>query len=102
MVILPFQVRYKTDCEQLYGRLLDNHNVVSSLKGISEMETEVIWKRLYPNEPYDLESERALSDNIPVQILESEKCSNYDLVSAVKRQSPFFYQVSKRMLTLLF
>ncbi|OIT19738.1 PREDICTED: glycine-rich domain-containing protein 2-like isoform X1 [Nicotiana attenuata] len=87
-------VRYKTDCEQLYGRLLDNHNIVSSLKGISERETEEIWKHLYPNEPYDL-SARALSDNVPVQVLECEKCSNYDLVSAVKRQSPFFYQVSR-------
>ncbi|KAK4367906.1 hypothetical protein RND71_011698 [Anisodus tanguticus] len=88
-------VRYKTDCEQLYGRILDNHNVVSSVKGMSKMETKETWKQLYPNEPYDLDSARALSDNNIAQILESEKCSNYDLVSAVKRQSPFFYQVSR-------
>ncbi|XP_059293434.1 glycine-rich domain-containing protein 2-like [Lycium ferocissimum] len=92
-------VRYKTDCEQLYGRILDNHNIVSSLKGISKMETEETWKNLYPNEPYDLDSARALSDKNPAQILESENCSNYDLVSAVKRQSPFFYQVSRPHMT---
>ncbi|MCD9645479.1 hypothetical protein HAX54_034440 [Datura stramonium] len=92
-------VRYKTDCEQLYGRILDNHNIVSSVKGISKMETEETWKHFYPNEPYDLDSARALSDNNPAQILKSEKCSNYDLVSAVKRQSPFFYQVSRPHMT---
>lgn len=100
VVILPFQIRYKTDCEQLYGRILDNHNIVSSVKGITQMETEETWKHLYPNEPYDLDSTRTLSDNDPAQILKSEKCSNYDLVSAVKRQSPFFYQVSKMTQTL--
>jgi len=30
-----------------------------------------------------------------------KKCSTYDLVSVVKRQSPFFYQVSKRIQTLV-
>lgn len=99
VVILSFQIRYKTDCKELYGRILDNHNIVSSVKGISQMETEETWKHLYPNEPYDLDSARALSDNNPAQILKSEKYSNYDLVSAVKRQSPFFYQVSKRIQT---
>ncbi|XP_015065966.1 glycine-rich domain-containing protein 1 [Solanum pennellii] len=92
-------IRYKTDCEELYGRILDNHNVVSSVKGISQMETEETWKHLYPNEPYDLDSARAVSDNNPAQILKSEKCSTYDLVSAVKRQSPFFYQVSRPHMT---
>lgn len=92
-------IRYKTDCEQLYGRILDNHNIVSSVKGISQMETEKTWKHLYPNEPYDLDSARTLSDNNPAQILKSEKCSDYDLVSAVKRQSPFFYQVSRPHMT---
>lgn len=102
MTLLSLQIRYKTDCEELYGRILDNHNVVSSVKVISQMETEEIWKHLYPNEPYDLDSARAVSDNNPAQILKSEKGSTYDLVSAVKRQSPFFYQVSKRIHTLLF
>lgn len=97
--ILPFQVRYKTDCEELYGRILDNHNIVSSVKEISQTKTEETWKHLYPDEPYDLDPARAHSDNNPKQILKSEKCSNYDLVSAVKRQSPFFYQVGKKIQT---
>ncbi|CAN4079865.1 unnamed protein product [Withania somnifera] len=92
-------IRYKTDCEQLYGRILDNHNIVSSVKGISQMETEETWKHLYPNEPYELDLVRALSDNNPAQILKCENCSDYDLVSAVKRQSPFFHQVSRPHMT---
>ncbi|CAN4083108.1 unnamed protein product [Withania somnifera] len=88
-------IRYKTDCEQLYGRILDNHNIVSSIKGISQMETEETWKHLYPNEPYDLDIARAFSDNNP----KCENGSDYDLVSAVKRQSPFFYQVSRPHMT---
>ncbi|KAF3682726.1 putative transcription factor bHLH93-like [Capsicum annuum] len=88
-------VRYKADCEKLYGRILDNHDVVSSLNAKSKQESEELWKRLYPNETYDLDSARALSEDVHAQPLQAEKCSDYDLVSAVKRQSPFFYQVSR-------
>ncbi|KAK4360589.1 hypothetical protein RND71_019541 [Anisodus tanguticus] len=94
-------VRYKTDCEKLYGRILDNYDVVSSVNAKSKQDTEELWKLLYPNEPYDLDSARALSE-VHAKPVQAEKCSDYDLVSAVKRQSPFFYQVSKRMLRLLF
>ncbi|XP_019173075.1 PREDICTED: glycine-rich domain-containing protein 2 isoform X2 [Ipomoea nil] len=87
-------VRYKSDCEQLYGAILGNHNVVSSVKGASKEETEQVWKQLYPTEPYELDLARALSDE-PAKRFEHTKCSDYDLVSAVKRQSPFFYQVSR-------
>ncbi|CAE5966110.1 unnamed protein product [Arabidopsis arenosa] len=55
-------IRYKTDCEQFYGRVLDNSGVVSS--AISE----------------------------PANISALQKLTTYDLVSAVKRQSPFYYQ----------
>ncbi|CAA7019781.1 unnamed protein product [Microthlaspi erraticum] len=80
-------VRYKTDCEQLYGRVLDNASVVSSVNGNSKLKTEALWKTLYPEEPYDLDvSERSSA---------LENCTKYDLVSAVKRQSPFYYQVSR-------
>lgn len=97
---LLFQVRYKADCEKLYGRILDNHDVVSSLNAKSKQESEELWKRLYPNETYDLDSARALSEDVHAQPLQAEKCSDYDLVSAVKRQSPFFYQVSDFVLSI--
>lgn len=93
------QVRYKSDCEQLYGAILGNHNVVSSIKGASKGETELVWKQLYPTEPYDLDLARALSDE-PAKSFEYTKRSDYDLVSAVKRQSPFFYQVTTKIVAL--
>ncbi|KAJ8544844.1 hypothetical protein K7X08_017427 [Anisodus acutangulus] len=88
-------VRYKTDCEKLYGRIVDNHDVVSSVNEKSKQDTEELWKHLYPNEPYDLDSARALSEDVYAKPVQAEKDSDYDLVSAVKRQSPFFYQVSR-------
>lgn len=72
------------------------------MKAESKQDTEELWQHLYPNEPYDLDSERALFEDIHVKPIQVEQCNDYDLVSAVKRQCPFFYQVSKRMLTLLF
>ncbi|CAH9086841.1 unnamed protein product [Cuscuta epithymum] len=87
-------VRYKSDCKSLYGTVLDNHNVVSSIIGTPKGETEKVWKQLYPTEPYELDLPRALSSE-PSKRSEHIKYSSYDLVSAVKRQSPFFYQVSR-------
>jgi len=85
-------VRYKTDCEQFYGRVLDNFGVVSSVNGNCKSQTETLWKRLYPTEPYDLDFANAISE--PADVSALEKCTTYDLVLAVKRQSPFFYQVT--------
>ncbi|EXC03907.1 hypothetical protein L484_016112 [Morus notabilis] len=88
-------VRYKSDCEELYGKILDNSNVVSSLEDTCKKETEEIWKSLYPEEPYTLDFNRALSEDAAEKTCVLEKCTKYDLVSAVKRQSPFSYQVSR-------
>ncbi|XVE86905.1 hypothetical protein DITRI_Ditri18aG0073200 [Diplodiscus trichospermus] len=88
-------VRYKSDCEELYGRILDNSNVVSSIQGICKRQTEEIWSSLYPNEPYDFDVTKALSENASETLSGLEKYTKYDLTSSVKRQSPFFYQVSR-------
>ncbi|KAK3012596.1 hypothetical protein RJ639_009596, partial [Escallonia herrerae] len=88
-------VRYKTDCEELFGRILDNHNVVSSIHGTSERETKEIWNNMYPDETYDLDLTRAFSDDISKVIFGAAKHTRYNLVSAIERQSPFFYQVSR-------
>ncbi|EOX91856.1 Uncharacterized protein TCM_000919 [Theobroma cacao] len=88
-------VRYKSDCEELYGRILDNSNVVSSLQCTCKRQTEEIWNRLYPDEPYDFDLTKALSENASQTLSGLEKHTKYDLISAVKRQSPFFYQVSR-------
>ncbi|KAL6512958.1 hypothetical protein OROHE_019748 [Orobanche hederae] len=88
-------VRYKSDCDEFYGKILDNQNVVSSVGETSRSPTEDIWKSLYPGEPYELDFTSVLHDNIQAEEERSEKCTTYDLISAVKRQSPFFYQVSR-------
>ncbi|KAL3844933.1 hypothetical protein ACJIZ3_002336 [Penstemon smallii] len=87
-------VRYKTDCREFYGRILDNEKVVSSLEGTSRNATEEIWKTLYPGEPFELDLANTLQDNTYVK-KDLEKFTKYDLISAVHRQSPFFYQVSR-------
>lgn len=91
-------MRYKTDCEEFYGKVLDNSCVVSSVNGNCKLQTENLWKRLYPTEPYDLVFDKTISETEDISVL--EKCTTYDLVSAVKRQSPFYYQVKSRAVSL--
>lgn len=91
---LIFQVRYISDCKEFYGRVLDNHNVVSSVGETSRRESGDIWKSLYPGEPYELDFSTAHQDFVYGGKV-GEKCTRYDLLSAVQRQSPFFYQVNK-------
>uniref|UniRef100_A0A1J3FCN7 Glycine-rich domain-containing protein 2 n=1 Tax=Noccaea caerulescens TaxID=107243 RepID=A0A1J3FCN7_NOCCA len=86
-------VRYKTDCEEFFGRVLDNSCVVSSVNGNSNQQTQNLWKKLYPMEPYHLDLDKPISKAEDISSL--EKCTAYDLVSAVKRQTPFYYQVSR-------
>ncbi|KAK6923876.1 Glycine-rich domain-containing protein-like, partial [Dillenia turbinata] len=88
-------VQYKSDCEQFYGRILDNCNVLSTIQKISCKETEEIWNQLYPEEPYVIDASRALSEDISDKLSATKNFSKYDFVSAVKRQAPFFYQVSR-------
>ncbi|KAL3525536.1 hypothetical protein ACH5RR_013908 [Cinchona calisaya] len=90
-------VRYKSDCEELYGSILDNRNVVSTVGGALKTRTEEIWKNLYPDVPYELDlTKDIISTTISDELSASEKCTKYDLLAAVKRQSPFFYQVARQ------
>ncbi|GAB2260189.1 hypothetical protein Droror1_Dr00011044 [Drosera rotundifolia] len=88
-------VQYESDCEKLFGRILGNSGVLSSTQEISSTQTEEIWKTFYPDEPYELDLTRVASKDISHTPSENEKFTEYDLVSAVKRQSTFFYQVSR-------
>lgn len=67
--------------------------MLSSVQGSCKGQTEEIWNSMYPEEPYNLDLNKALSEDISERISGLEKCTKYDLISAVKRQSPFFYQV---------
>lgn len=87
-------MRYKSDCEALYGRILDNFDVVSSsVQGICGRQTEEIWNKMYPDEPYNADLMNVPSEDISERIVKLAKYTKYDLVSAAKRQGPFFYQV---------
>ncbi|XP_024977761.1 glycine-rich domain-containing protein 1 isoform X1 [Cynara cardunculus var. scolymus] len=88
-------VRYKSDCEEFYGRILDNCNVVSSVQGISSRDTEEIWSKLYPNEPYDFDLARPSSSEFSETVYGTQSFSKYNFILAIERQSPFFYQVSR-------
>lgn len=88
-------VRYKLDCEKLYGRILDSHNVVSSVQESSKGRTEEIWKTMYPEEPYELQLNKPVSGDALPKTSESENFTSYDLISAVRRQIPFTFQVSR-------
>lgn len=84
-------MQYISDCEQLYGKILDNSNVISTtnIESSSLKETEKVWNELYPEEPFCFNVNSQEED----QLSQLEKYTKYDLVSAVKRQTPFFYQV---------
>ncbi|BAT99399.1 hypothetical protein LR48_Vigan07g130500 [Vigna angularis] len=88
-------VRYKSDCEEFYGRVLDNFGVVSTVEGVCGRKTEEIWNKLYPDEPYNADLLNIFPGDISERISRLEKYTKYDLISAAKRQSPFFYQVSR-------
>lgn len=89
------------DCEQLFGRILDNWNVISSVDGTSKASTEEIWTRMFPNEPYELKMSSHNVMDVNENNLGASESTKYDLVSAVKRQSPFFYQVMKKFVRLM-
>ncbi|KAG6436864.1 hypothetical protein SASPL_101768 [Salvia splendens] len=73
-------IRYKKDCLELYGRLLDNKNVISSVEGTSKNQTEDAWKTLFPSEPFELDLEVKQENTIGDGAV-AEKFTKYDLVS---------------------
>lgn len=52
-------------------------------------------------EPYDLDLNKAVSKPEDTSVLE-KRTTTYDLVSAVKRQCPFYYQVKKKNVMVAF
>ncbi|XP_074275365.1 glycine-rich domain-containing protein 1-like [Silene latifolia] len=88
-------IRYKVDCQKLYGTILGNRNVISSVQATSKNATEEIWNKLYPDEPYELDINRPFSEDIIKNHPDNNKFTSYDLVAAVKRQSSFTFQVSR-------
>ncbi|KAL9245912.1 hypothetical protein vseg_019509 [Gypsophila vaccaria] len=90
-------IRYKLDCQKLYGRILGCHNVISSVQATSEnaSATVEIWNKMYPEEPYELDINRSFSKEEVQNSPQDEKFTSYDLLAAVKRQISFTFQVSR-------
>lgn len=97
-LLAGFQVRYKADCKEFYGKILGNWNVVSSVQGASSEQTEALWSIMYPNEPYELDPSNHVFEDDGKYVLPAQNSTEYDLVSAVKRQMPFSFQVMKKNL----
>ncbi|KAJ0547139.1 putative Glycine-rich domain-containing protein [Helianthus annuus] len=88
-------VRYMSDCKELFGIILDPCGVViSSVEGSCKKETEALWNAMYPEEPYVLDFDDCFPNDTQNR-LASSLSTKYDLVSAVERQSSFYYQVSR-------
>ncbi|XP_014758188.1 glycine-rich domain-containing protein 2 [Brachypodium distachyon] len=85
-------VQYINDCKRLYGIILDNRNVESSIQVKSKDQSEKVWAGFYPREPFELEYTSPPDDTVYASDGAASDIS-YNLVSAVKRQSSFFYQV---------
>ena len=83
--------KYTKDCNFVVGRLL-NHTL-NSLHKMEDIRsrTEALWKAKYPLEPFDVLKEKCSKWSKPKHF--KTKLS-YDIASAVKRQAPFYYQVS--------
>ncbi|KAK9670141.1 hypothetical protein RND81_13G180500 [Saponaria officinalis] len=88
-------IQYKIDCQRLYGRILTNHKVISSIQTTSKSSTEAIWNKMYPDEPYELDLLRPFSEDVMKNRSENDKFTNYDLIAAVKRQMNFTYQACR-------
>lgn len=52
---------------------------------------------MYPDVPYNSDLINLLHEDISERIAKVAKYTKYDLISSVKRQSPFFYQVMERI-----
>ncbi|VAH55351.1 unnamed protein product [Triticum turgidum subsp. durum] len=72
--------------------MLDSKNVRSSIHAKSKDQSEKVWTELYPGEPFELEYTSPSDDSVYVDDGTAGGIS-YDLISAVKRQSTFVYQV---------
>ncbi|KAG0478119.1 hypothetical protein HPP92_012838 [Vanilla planifolia] len=88
-------VQYIKDCEEFYGRILDTKYVQSSVQAKLKLEAAETWSKLYPEEPFELDQMSALAESSSGEYKGATNSITYDLLSAVKRQSSFYYQVCR-------
>lgn len=83
------------DCERVYGRILDNKNVESSVRAESKDLSRNIWTEFYPEEPFELDYSTISSQKCVDVNFGAAGAITYDLVAAVQRQTSFYYQVGR-------
>lgn len=88
-------IQYKKDCEKLYGRVLDNKNVQSTVEDKLGHQTAEVWSMFCPDEPFELEPGSYSAETNIIKHTDTVNSITYDLVSAVNRQSSFYYQVCR-------
>ncbi|KAG9159053.1 hypothetical protein Leryth_020965, partial [Lithospermum erythrorhizon] len=86
-------ITYNSDCQAMYGKILDNENVVSSTQVTSVEQTKDVWEKLYPMESFVLDLNVVQNEINEEKVIKVGKFTQYDLTSATQRQSFFYSQV---------
>ncbi|KAG6394310.1 hypothetical protein SASPL_144894 [Salvia splendens] len=88
-------VRYKKDCEEFYGRILDNKNVISSVEGTSRKQTEDAWKILFPGEPFELDLELQQESISGQGVSQCHMNDTHYIIGAVARYKGFLHLIKR-------
>ena len=80
---------YDSDCHSLASKLVDRKVFTGEQKKFALEKSQEIWKRLYPNEPFDVDPGRVSQ----ISAAQSSELS-CDLIRAAANQRNFYYQVS--------
>ena len=80
---------YDSDCQGLVSKILDHKVFTGEHKKRALDKSRGIWKRLYPDEPFDVEPEQVTE----ISAARSSQLS-CDLIRAAWDQRNFYYQVS--------
>ncbi|KAL2653001.1 hypothetical protein R1flu_021129 [Riccia fluitans] len=106
-------VQYAKDCQDLFGKIIECGMLTFDTRDDATRESEELWLRHYPSEPYCLDmlafQSQEGSHNLPDSHLQFGKSKtqqkgrlfrpprvlNYDFIEAAKREKSFYYQVSQ-------
>ena len=82
-------ISYEKDCNDIVSTLVDHKILVGEKRKMGIEKAMVIWKELYPPEPFEVDLTAPVS-NVP----HFKTRIRYDIAAACSRQRTFNYQVS--------
>lgn len=82
---------YLKDCRRVVGKIVDHRLLDRERRKQSLQESRVLWRREYPNEPFEFDSESNYLHDLDFT---SASKITYNLAAAITRQKVFYYQVS--------